>query len=345
MQLSWDALFVALQEAGFSPPFDIGPAGTSRVVDQRLLRVITPPHPVGWWSQLDANRIGAFDGRIRWGEVPGPDELGLIRGVDSLHAGGLHGLAEIVDRLLGPGGCPWDQEQTHESLKRHLLEEAYEVLDAIDSGALEALHEELGDLLLQPIMHAQMEKLAGNWDIESVAQAEADKLVRRHPHVFGDIDVADSDEVLRNWDQLKKQEKGKQDSILAGVPSGMASLLRAFEISKRAARAGFEWPNLDEVFVKLDEELAEVKEAIESGDQSHIQAEVGDLLFTVVNIARWLKVEPEEALRQMLNRFSARFMAMERTAPKPLRELSPSEWDELWEISKKSESPATNLPY
>lgn len=244
-------------------------------------------------------------------------------------------LVEITDRLLGPGGCPWDQAQTHESLKKHLLEEAYEVLDAIDSGDPERLKEELGDLLLQPVLHAQMEKAAGGWDIEAVAEAISDKLVRRHPHVFGDVEAADAEEVLRNWDRIKQMEKGEPESILAGVPRGMASLLRAHEISKRAARVGFEWPNIEAVFDKLREEESELREAIADGDVGRIESEIGDLLFTAVNLARWAKIEPEESLRKMLDRFTDRFQEMERQAERPLLELSPEEWDELWERSKE----------
>ncbi len=247
-------------------------------------------------------------------------------------------LTTIVDRLLGPGGCPWDQEQTHESLKRHLLEETYEVLEAIDSGSMDALREELGDLLLQPLMHAQMARLAGSFDIDDVARGISEKLVRRHPHVFGDRSVADADEVLRNWDLIKQSEKGEiPESLLAGVPRSMAALLRAYEISKRAARAGFEWPDIDAVFAKLAEEERELREALQVGDPERIEAEVGDLLFTAVNIARWAGVEPEEALRQMLHRFVARFQAMERSATRALRELTPDQWDQLWEHSKAQE--------
>lgn len=244
-------------------------------------------------------------------------------------------LVAVTDRLLGPGGCPWDQAQTHESLKKYLLEEAYEVLDAIDSQSADALREELGDLLLQPVLHAQISRKNGGFDIQEVARGIVDKLVRRHPHVFGEIDVADADEVLRNWDQIKRVEKGDApQSILAGVPKGMASLLRAHEVSKRAVRVGFEWPELDAVFDKLHEEEAELREAIAGGDPAEIESELGDLLFTAVNIARWCKVEPEEALRKMLNRFTDRFMTMERLAQKDLRELTPEEWDALWEQAK-----------
>lgn len=250
----------------------------------------------------------------------------------------LYQLVDVVTRLLGPGGCPWDQEQTHESLKKHLLEEAYEVFDAIDSGSKEKLREELGDLLLQPLMHAGIAHRDGAFDIDDVANEIIMKLVRRHPHVFGEIEVSDVGEVLRNWDEIKKSEHGgeKAKSILAGVPKSAASLLRANEISRRAARAGFEWPDIDAVFDKLHEEEQELREALASGDQEWIESEVGDLLFTAVNLARWANVEPEEALRRMLNRFTDRFQAMESAAEKPLKDMSPEEWDSLWNAAKEN---------
>ncbi len=240
-------------------------------------------------------------------------------------------LVQVVDRLLGPGGCPWDQAQTHESLKKYLLEEAYEVIDAIDANDDHMLQEELGDLLLQPVMHGQIKKAAGGFDTHAAARSIVEKLIRRHPHVFGDVTVADADEVLKNWDAIKKTEKGEVPrSTLAGVPKGMASLLRAHEVSKRAARIGFEWPNIESVFDKLHEEELELRQAIESGSTAEIQSELGDLLFTVVNLARWAKVEPEEALRTMVNRFTARFMRMEQLTTKDLKALTMEEWDELW---------------
>lgn len=247
----------------------------------------------------------------------------------------LYQLVEVSDRLLAPGGCPWDRAQTHESLKKYLLEEAYEVLEAIDSGSDDKFREELGDLILQPVMHAQMKKAGGRFDIDDVANEIVLKLVRRHPHVFGDVSVADADEVLKNWDRIKRTEKGEEPrSILAGVPKGMASLLRAHEISKRAARSGFEWPDIDAVFDKLHEEEVELREAIASGDREHIESEIGDLLFTAVNVARWAGIEPEEALRKMLDRFTKRFTSMESAADRPLTELSPEEWDRLWNEAK-----------
>lgn len=248
----------------------------------------------------------------------------------------LQRLVEIVDRLLAPDGCPWDRAQTHETLKSHLLEETYEVLEAIDSGDRDKLREELGDLLLQPVLHAQIAKAAAGWDIEDVAAAISDKLVRRHPHVFGDVTAADAETVLANWDRIKAEEKGEDGpaSILAGVPRSLPALLRAFEVSKRAARSGFEWDSLDAVFAKSDEEEAELREALASGDSHRIADELGDWLFTIVNIARWCKVEPEDALRRMVDRFTDRFQLMEANSVKPLRELSPQEWDDLWNEAK-----------
>ena len=266
----------------------------------------------------------------------GPDPISfdavLIQGKRPLDE-----LVWVVDRLLGPGGCPWDQAQTHESLKKYLLEEVYEVIDAIDARDDEKLCEELGDLILQPIMHGQIRHLAGGFDTDQLAQGIVDKLIRRHPHVFGDVTVADANEVLRNWDKIKQGEKGEvKTSILGGVPKGMASLLRAHEVSKRAARAGFEWPNIDSVFEKLHEEEAELMEALSDGAVDHVESELGDLLFTVVNISRWAGVEPEEALRKMLNRFTTRFMHMEHLTTKDLRSLSPEEWDDLWNQAKEA---------
>lgn len=276
-------------------------------------------------------------------QVPQPGDWVYFAAPQQTPEAAFSRLVAVVDRLLGPGGCPWDIEQTHSSLKRYLLEEAYELMDAIDSGDNDRMREELGDLLLQPLMHSQMERRDGAWGIEEVAQGIADKLVRRHPHVFGDTEVADSAEVLRNWDAIKKQESGKADSILAGVPRAMAALLRAHEVSKRAARVGFEWPNLIAVFDKLGEERRELQEAVASGNAESIESEIGDLLFTVVNIARWLKVEPEEALRKMLDRFTDRFQAMESAAEMPLRDLTPEQWDELWRLAKSEESKKTSV--
>lgn len=256
-----------------------------------------------------------------------------------LLAGPLDHLVGIVDRLLGPGGCPWDQAQTHDSLKKYLLEEAYEVIDAIEQKDDDSLLEELGDLLLQPVMHGQIRQMAGGFSTYDAASAIVRKLIHRHPHVFGETKASTPEEVLVQWDALKSAEKvDSPRSILAGVPRSMPALQRAYEVSKRAARSGFEFDNLGGVLEKLNEEVKELKEAHHSGDPRATKAELGDLLFTIVNIARWLKIEPEEALRQMVDRFTWRFQFMESHSSKPLRELSASEWDGLWNQAKASEA-------
>lgn len=225
---------------------------------------------------------------------------------------GMAHLTWVVEQLLEPEtGCPWDLKQTHESLKKHLLEEAYELFEAIDQDSESAMFEELGDVLLQPLMHAEMARRRGQFDIQTVAEGIADKLVRRHPHVFGDVEANDAETVLKNWDRIKRSEKQNQKSILDGIPRSAPALVRALDISRRAARSGFEWPNVDAVFAKLDEERSELSEAIQASNSENIESECGDYLFTVVNVCRWLDVDPEDALRKMLNRFTDRFQWME----------------------------------
>lgn len=251
--------------------------------------------------------------------------------------GGLAGLVYIVDRLLGPGGCPWDQAQTHESLKKYLLEESYELIQAIDDQNESEMIEELGDVLLQPLMHTQIKQLEGKWGIQEVAHQINRKLIRRHPHVFGDVTAETPEEVLKNWDTIKRAEKSEQnkpESTLSGVPSAMPALMLALEVSKRAARAGFEWQNIEGVWDKFREEELEFRHALDSESKEAQAAELGDLLFTVVNLARWAKIDPEEALRTMVNRFRHRFITMESLSTRPLSELTPNEWDNLWNRAK-----------
>ena len=250
--------------------------------------------------------------------------------------GGLAGLVWMVNRLLGPGGCPWDQEQTHRSLGPYLIEEAYELLEAIEQEDEEGMVEELGDVLLQPVMHGQMRAQAGGWDIEAIAAAVTTKLYGRHPHVFGEgAAITDSAEVLKQWDRLKSQEKEEPRSRLGGVPAAMPALMRAMEVSKRAARAGFEWPDVRGVWEKVHEEEGELWEALTRGDRDAAERELGDWLFSIVNIARWTKIDPETALRRMVDRFAGRFERMEELSPVPLEELSLDAWDELWVQAKR----------
>lgn len=253
---------------------------------------------------------------------------------------GFYGLVDVVATLRGPGGCPWDIEQSHDTLKKHLIEESYEVLDAIESGDPDKLCEELGDYLLQALMHAQLDREEGLYDIDDVIAEQTDKLVRRHPHVFGGLEVADVGEVLNNWDKIKAAEKGGEPrSALAGVPRSLPALLRAYEVSKRAARLGFDWPDVSSVLDKVAEECGELREALVSADQERISAEAGDLLFAVANVARKAGLEPEDVLRTMVNTFTARFQAMEqilRDARRDPKTLSPGEWEEIWQRVKAS---------
>ncbi len=248
-------------------------------------------------------------------------------------------LVWVMARLRGEGGCPWDREQDHRTLKRYMIEECYEAIEAIDADDMVALEEELGDVLLQVVFHAQLEAEVGTFTIDDVSARIVDKLIRRHPHVFGNLSVADSDEVLRNWEQIKKSEKGEgwRKSVLDGVPSGLPALMRAMEISKRAVKVGFEWEKLDDVLAKLDEEVTELREAIHSAEQEEIADEIGDLLFTVVNVARWQKIDPEDALRLMLRRFTSRFQYIEKAAAaqgKKLTDMTLAEMDALWDEAK-----------
>jgi tetrapyrrole methylase family protein/MazG family protein len=344
----------AIRLAGLSPPLHVLSGGGRLATDVRRPAVILDAGPperelLAWRSRLDVRwgvmrESGAFAWIAPESWAPAPGDVLVLPAMPAEHSGGLAGLAEVVSRLLDPeSGCPWDLEQTHQSLKRHLLEEAYEVLDAIDSGDPSRLREELGDLLLQPLMHAEIDRRTGAHEgIERVAHEAAEKLVGRHPHVFGHATAASADEVLRNWDRIKQAgSPGPERSILAGVPQGMAALLRAFEISKRAARAGFEWPDLEAVFAKLREEEAELRAAFAGGDAARVEAEVGDLLFTAANLARWMRVEPEDALRTMLDRFTARFQRMEALAPRAPGELTAAEWDELWTAAKAELPPGS----
>jgi tetrapyrrole methylase family protein/MazG family protein len=245
-------------------------------------------------------------------------------------------LVDVMKRLRGQGGCPWDREQNHESLKPYLLEEAYEVLDAIDKNNDNALREELGDLLLQIVFHAQIAAEENRFTIEDVAGTIVEKLRRRHPHVFGERKVKDSDEVLRNWEAIKKGE-GKE-SVLSGVPGGLPALLRARRVQEKAKRVGFDWDSIDGVMTKVNEEMRELKEASESGDRARVDEEFGDLLFSLVNFSRFLRVDAEDSLRKTIDKFSTRFQRMERLAKErgksSLESCTLEEMDRLWEEAK-----------
>ena len=248
-------------------------------------------------------------------------------------------LRSIMATLRGDDGCPWDRKQTLETLKPYLVEEAYEVLDAIDSGDRSELREELGDLFLQVVFQSQLCAEEGSFDLDDVATAICDKLIRRHPHVFGDVDVADADEVLKNWDAIKKAEKGDAGprSAMQGVPRSLPALHRAHEIQNRAARQGFDWDDIAEVLAKVDEELGELREAMAAQDAVAAREELGDLLFSVVNLGRFIGHQPEEALHETIHKFVGRFQYIEdrvHAQGKVLTDLDLPALDRLWDEAK-----------
>jgi tetrapyrrole methylase family protein/MazG family protein len=250
-------------------------------------------------------------------------------------------LVNIMATLRAPGGCPWDREQTRESLKPYLIEEAYEVLEALDHGGKEKLQEELGDLLLQVVFHAQVAAELEEFTVDEVLQNIADKLVRRHPHVFGETRAETAAEVLSNWEKLKQAERGGpiQASALAGVPKTLPALLRAQRLQDKAARVGFDWGETTEVLHKVEEELREFKAAIRKGPEA-VESEMGDLLFSLVNLARFLRLSAEEALRKSIDKFGRRFRHIESAIAeqgKSLAESSLEEMDALWQEAKIGE--------
>ena len=250
-------------------------------------------------------------------------------------------LVRLMTRLRGPDGCPWDRKQTFPDLKAYVIEESYEVVDAIDQNDRAALAEELGDLLLQAVFIAEMAREEGSFDIYDSITAIHDKLVRRHPHVFGDVVADDAEQVLVNWEKLKQDErKAENKSVLSGVPQAMPALLKARRLTEKAARVGFDWRRTEDVFDKLDEEVAELREAVAEGDAEHIHEEIGDLLFTIANIARKVNVNPEEALQSTNRKFMRRFEAMEsrlRERDQNLDQLELEEMDRLWDEAKAAE--------
>ena len=255
------------------------------------------------------------------------------------HLPGIEQLVAIVARLRAPNGCPWDREQTHASLRGGLLEEAYEVVEAIDNADDENLREELGDLLLQSVFHAQIAAEEGRFNFDDVARGIAEKLVRRHPHVFGEDQCADSAAVLVRWDEIKRAEKGGDapKSVLDGIPGSLAALMRAQKVQKKAAKVGFDWDSAVPVIAKIREELAEVEAAIAAQNADAIEDEIGDLFFSVVNLARKLKIDAEVALHRATNKFIARFHAVEALAHERslvLEKMTLSELDVLWDEIK-----------
>ncbi len=251
-------------------------------------------------------------------------------------------LVQIVAALRSENGCPWDKEQTHSTLASSLIEEVYEVIEAIDANNPSKLSEELGDLLMQVMLHAQIAKEDGKFDICDVIKSITEKLIRRHPHVFGDLEVEDAKEVLSNWEAIKRTEEGYEDrkSLLDGIPAQLPSLLLARKIQSKVSRVGFDWKCAEEVLPKIQEELNELKACLNSNDQSAIEMEIGDLIFSIVNLSRFLNVEPEDALRKTNAKFIRRFKMMEAEMERQKKNFDDFDLeglDELWEKAKLEE--------
>jgi tetrapyrrole methylase family protein / MazG family protein len=256
-------------------------------------------------------------------------------------------LLDIMDKLRDPGGCPWDREQTLRSLTPYLLEEAHEVIEAIEAGDVAHHREELGDLLFQVVFQARIAREEGKFDFAQVCDGIADKLTRRHPHVFGDVEVSGSREVVKNWERIKadeRKQKGQEPrSAIGGVPVSLPALVRAERLTEKAGAVGFDWPDARSVLGKVREELEELEKAMEGGAPEEVEHELGDLLFAVANLGRWVKVHPEEALRGTLRRFESRFHHIEQKLAargKSPRESTLAEMDALWNEAKQGEKSA-----
>lgn len=252
-------------------------------------------------------------------------------------------LVDVIAMLRSENGCPWDREQTHESLKPTLIEETYETLEAIDAGDPKKLKEELGDLLLNIMLQAQIAAEHETFDIYGVIETLTEKMIRRHPHVFGDVNVEDSDEVLKNWEAIKRQETGYEDrkSVLDGIPNALPMLLRAQKIQNRAARVGFDWDELKDVVAKVEEELEEVKVSINADEPEATAMELGDLLFAIVNLCRFMELQAEETLRQANRKFTKRFKWMEAELERRGTNFEAQDLeslDTIWEEAKKAET-------
>ncbi|MEE8587577.1 MAG: nucleoside triphosphate pyrophosphohydrolase [Acidobacteriota bacterium] len=262
-------------------------------------------------------------------------------------------LVELMDLLRSPQGCPWDREQTRETLKPMLIEEAYEVLEALDGDDPEELCEELGDLLFQVIFHSRISKERNEFDSEDVCRRIYQKMVGRHPHVFGDASFADSQELLKNWEDLKAAEKEssgrKYDrrSLLEGIPDKLPAIYKANQISAKAARVGFDWPELAGIREKVEEEFQELDDALQSGDARRIQEEVGDLLFAALNVSRYLGIDPETALNRANRKFTRRFQRMEKhfeARQRPLKDVPLEEMEAIWQQFKHQEERSQGVP-
>ena len=247
----------------------------------------------------------------------------------------LERLIDIIKTLRSENGCAWDREQTHYSLKKNMIEEAYEAVDAIEDGDTNHLQEELGDVLLQVVLHSQIAKEDNEFTLEDVAKGISDKLVHRHPHVFGDLKVSGTKDILDNWEKLKAEEKKHRKSAMDGISKAQSALMSAQKISKNAVKKGFEWPDEKTLWECFYSEIDEFKDALSKNDKENAEEEFGDILFAAVNLARWNKIDAEQALLKANRKFMERFRKMEELAVKPLEEYTFEEYDDLWKKAKK----------
>lgn len=252
---------------------------------------------------------------------------------------GIDDLLEIMVMLRSPDGCPWDAEQTHQSIKKNFIEETYEVIEAINKDDKALMREELGDVLLQVVFHARMEEEQGSFNFNDVADGICKKLVERHPHVFGEVQVSGTEDVLRNWEDIKNRSKGQdtQTKAMNDIPRELPALMRATKIQKKAKKAGFDWDSLSGALEKLDEELKELHEAVNENDARHTEEELGDLLFAAVNVSRFINCDAEEALTAANDKFMSRFALVEKMASErgvDMKEASLEELDKLWDEAK-----------
>lgn len=250
-------------------------------------------------------------------------------------------LIRIMKVLRSPNGCPWDREQDHKSIRRDFIEETYEAVEAIDTDDTELLKEELGDVLLQVVFHSEIESEKGSFNIDDVCDGICKKLIIRHPHVFGDVEAKTTDKVLENWDKIKMQTKFQKTvtDTMNSVSKALPSLIRSEKIQKKAAKIGFDWENVNGAFDKVSEELDELKEAVAKGDKQNMSEELGDLLFSVVNVSRFIKVDPEKALYDACDKFTGRFSKLEQLAAQrgvSIESASLAELDSLWDEVKKN---------
>lgn len=252
----------------------------------------------------------------------------------------VYDLVDVIKKLRSPNGCPWDKEQTHQSIRQDLIEETYELIEAIDNDDKELLKEELGDVLLQVVFHSVIEEEQESFNIDDVADGVCKKMIIRHPHVFADVTADTTEQVLKNWDAIKMKTKSqnKQSEVLNGISRSLPSLMRSQKIQQKAAKVGFDWDNVDGAIDKLTEEVDELKEAIANGNSNHIEEELGDVLFSAVNVSRFVKTDAEKALYNACEKFISRFSKMEELANEQnikIEETSLEALDELWEKAKQ----------